>query len=439
MPFTKVIKDHLADSHVIADMRDSLRHFAGQQSDARILILASLISGFGGVLSGFILVLYVKEFAGGTTAYGSIMLVSGVANVLVLLFSGQLGDRVGHKPVMLLAGVLAIGGTLLYAGFTAITQSVPQVDTLTVFFAAAALGGASGGLAGPATNALLAEKSTASESKYVFSFASFVGTLAGAAGNLIGGSIPGLFSGLFDFAPVQSYQMVFYFAVVFQAIGLLVLLRVREEPHTHDVVEASVAERSRAWRQIAMFAVPQATIGFGAGFVIPYFQVYFELRFAVPLEEIAIAFMLNSLVMAAALLLIPKAAERLGSVRATLTTQVGAIVLLIIIPFIPPPYYWLCVALFVVRMVLMNVSGPILTAYMMQRVPAHARGTATSMTMIAWISSNSLGIFFGGFLWDGGGWTFQFLICTALYVCAVGMYASFFMKDDDRAAGGGAA
>jgi hypothetical protein len=83
MPFTKVIKDHLADSHVIADMRDSLRHFAGQQSDARLLIMASLISGFGGVLSGFILVLYVKEFAGGTVAYGSIMLVSGVANSTV--------------------------------------------------------------------------------------------------------------------------------------------------------------------------------------------------------------------------------------------------------------------------------------------------------------------------------------------------------------------
>jgi len=423
MPFTKVIKDHLAESHVIADMRDSLRHFRNQQSDAKRLILASLISGFGSVLSGFILVLYINEFAGGTVAYGSIMLVSGVANIMVLMFSGQLGDWVGHKPVLLLAGILAICGTVLYASFT----------TLQFFFAAAALGGAAGGLSGPATNALLAEKSTASESKYVFSYASFVGTLAGAAGNLIGGMIPMVFGRFMDFGPVRNYQMVFYFAVIFQIIGWLVLLRVPEEPHCHVAKVVTSQERNSAWRWIAMFAIPQAVIGFGAGFVIPYFQVYFELRFGVPVEVIAVAFMFNSLVMAAALLLIPKAAERLGSMHATMATQIGAILLLVIIPFVPPPYYWVCVVLFIARMVLMNVSGPIITAYMMQKVPAHARGSATSITMIAWISSNSLGIFFGGFLWNGGGWSLQFIICTSLYVVATLLYASFFLKSDDKA------
>jgi predicted MFS family arabinose efflux permease len=223
-------------------------------------------------------------------------------------------------------------------------------------------------------------------------------------------------------------------------LGLLVLWRVTEAPHDHVKSHASSEQRSTAMRQIAMFAVPQAVIGFGAGFVIPYFQVYFEQRFAVPLEDIAVAFMLNSLVMAAALLLIPKAAERLGSVHATLMTQVGAIVLLVIIPFVPPPYYWLCVALFIARMVLMNVSGPILTAFMMQRVPAHARGTATSVTMIAWISSNSLGMFFGGFMWNtGGGYYTQFIICTSLYVVATCLYASFFLKSDDKKADANAA
>ena len=380
MPFTKVIRDQLAGSHVIADMRDSLGHFKHQERDAKLLILASLISGFGGVLSGFILVIFFSNFVeGGTISYGSIVLVSMISNVTVLLFSGQLADRVGHKPVLVLAGILAISGTLFYAAF----------DTLGVYFAAAALGGASGGLSGPATNALLAEKSSAIESKYVFSFASFAGTLAGAAGNLVGGMIPLFFQEAFQLAEVEGFHMVFWFAVMFQILGLCVLLWVKEEPHCHVVGEVAKEEQKRAWRWIAMFAVPQAIIGFGAGFVIPYFQIYFELRFDVSIELVAIAFTLNSLVMAAALLLIPKAAERLGSIRATLTTQVGAIVLLIIIPFIPPPYYWVCVALFVARMVLMNVSGPILTAYMMQKVPAHARGSATSMTMIAWISSNS--------------------------------------------------
>ncbi|MFH0815997.1 MAG: MFS transporter [Methanobacteriota archaeon] len=425
MPFTKVIKDSLAESHVIADMRDSLRHFRNQQADAKQLILASLISGFGSVLSGFILVLYVNQFAGGTVAFGSIMLVSGVANIMVLMFSGLLGDWVGHKPVLLLAGVLAICGTALYASFT----------SLQIFFAAAALGGASGGLAGPATNALLAEKSSTSESKYVFSYASFVGTLAGAAGNLIGGMIPMIFSRFMDFGPVRNYQMVFYFAVVFQAIGWLLLLRVPEEPHCHVARAVTSGERKSAWRWIAMFALPQAVIGFGAGFVIPYFQVFFELRFGVSVEVIAVAFMFNSLVMAAALLLIPKAAERLGSMHATMATQIGAIVLLVIIPFVPPPHYWLCVVLFIARMVLMNVSGPIITAYMMQKVPTHARGTATSMTMIAWISSNSLGMFFGGFMWNGAsaGYVPQFIICTSLYIAATCLYASFFLKADDKA------
>jgi len=215
-------------------------------------------------------------------------------------------------------------------------------------------------------------------------------------------------------------------------VGFFVLWRVSEAPHDHVKQAVTREDRSAAWRHIAMFAIPQATIGFGAGFVIPYFQVYFEKRFDVPINDIGIAFMLNNLVMAAALLLIPKAAERMGSIRATLATQVGAITLLVIIPFVPPPYYWLCVALFIARMVLMNVSGPILTAYMLQHVPQHARGTATSMTMIAWVTSNSLGIFIGGFLWNEGVYWPQFIICLTLYVVATFMYATFFLKKDDR-------
>ncbi|MBI5000826.1 MAG: MFS transporter [Euryarchaeota archaeon] len=422
----KGVRDFTSYLHAAGNMLDSFTHFRGQKREAKLLVMALLLSGFGGTLNGFILLLYVTQLGLSPVFYGTLMLISGMMTIATLLFSGYLSDKVGRKRV-LAAGLLL--STLGSASFFLFTDS----QAVWGLMLAVALGGIAGGLSGPASNAFLSELSTESDRKYLFSFSSFVGTVGAAIGTILGGLIPGIFMGTFGYELLSSYRMVFFFAVFFQLAALLVLVAVKNGMGRPAERPAAKATPRDVRKLIAMFSMPMAMIGFGAGFVIPYFQVFFQRQFDADITSIAAAFMLNNAVMALALLLIPKAAERMGSVKAMLATQGIAVVILSIIPFVYPPFFWVSVGLFVARMVLMNVSGPVLTSFMLCVVPEENRGAASSATMFAWMGANAVGTFLGGPSWAlGANYLVNFAICIALYIGGLSLYAIFFFGMDDR-------
>ncbi|MEW5937380.1 MAG: MFS transporter [Candidatus Thermoplasmatota archaeon] len=413
------LRNFLSYLNVPRDILDSLGHFAHQSRSAKLLVLVTFLSGFGGTLAGFILVLHIERLGYGTETFGTLMLLSGMVTIATLIFSGVLSDALGRKRMMACGLLLSTLGTLCFSMRTA----------LPWLFAATAMGGVAGGLIGPSSSALLSELGSNKERKFLFSYAAFVGTVGGAGATMLAGMIPGAFISMAGFSVVQGYQMVFLFAFAFQISALVALGFVRSgtQPNHGDGKDAQKTVR----RLIMKFSLPMAVIGFGAGFVIPYFQVFFELRFHAPVELIGAAFMIEHLVMALALLWIPRAAERFGSMRAIIGTQGTAVLLLVLIPVIPPPYFWLVVALFVARMVLMNVSAPILSSFMMGCIPEENRATATSATMFAWIASNSIGIFLAGPIWAGASHYLPFTICIVLYVLGLSLYTLFFWGVDD--------
>jgi len=396
----------------------SFGNFRGFRRDARKMIAAGLIDNMSTAINGFVLVLYLNVLGYSNVIFGTLALIMEVSQVIVLVASGFIADRFGRKKTILLGFGLGTLGMMHFAFF----------NSMPAFIAASVLLGASSGFTGPAFSAFLSEKTTQKRRKYLFSLNSIVANAGSGAVTLVGGFIPLLFTSYMGFASEPSYRMIFLLAFLlkFAAIGLMVQVRT-DKPR--PVQKESRAAEKDHWILLTKFAIPQALTGIGAGVLIPYLPLYFKLRFEMDIGPIGVLFALQAFSMALITIYLPKMAERRGTVAITVAFHAVSVVLMITMPF--TPWLALVVLLFLIRAALMNVPGPIMTSFMMSKLPHSLRATAQSYTGFAWMLTHALGVFIGGFLWDTGDLIMPFYIATTLYVISISTYFLFFYKMDD--------
>lgn len=397
----------------------TLRKYSGFNHDAKLMVGAGLIHFLGFSLLGFALILYLKVLGYNSIDYGYLMAAMEAGNVVILLASGVLADRYGRKLMMLISTFLGIAGFGLI-GF---------IDTLPAFYIAVILLGASGGLWGPAFNALLTVKTRPKRRKYLFSLNGIVGNMGSGFITLIGGFIPLFFMSFFHFQKEPSYQMIFVLAFILKISSIFIILKIKKDKTFKPKLDSSGNPEKRPWGLLIKFSLPATFTGIGAGMLVPYFPHYFEERFGMDINEIGIAFAILAFVMAFMIIYLPRLAERGGTVVTTTSFHVIAIITMISIPFTP----WLAgvVLLFVARAALMNVPGPIMTSFMMEKMPASTRATANSSVQFAWLSTHAIGLLIGGYLWNTGDLVLPFYISTTLYIVSAILYFSFFVKMDD--------
>ncbi len=396
------------------------RRFTGFRKDARRMISAGLIDNMSFAINGFVLVLYLNALGYSNVVFGSLSLIMEVSHVIVLLASGLIADRFGRKKTILFGFALGTLGMMHFALFS----------SLPAFFMAAILLGASSGFTGPAFSAFLSEKTTQKRRKYLFSLNSIVAHMGSGAIMLVGGFIPMLFISYFGFTNEPAYRMIFMVAFLLKFVAIALMMQVKTDRPKKAVKGTNRTERKH-WVMMTKFAIPQALTGIGAGVLIPYFPIYFKLRFELDLGTIGILFAMQAFVMAAITLYLPRMAEKRGSVMITAAFHGVSIIAMIMIPF--TAWLFLVVILFVVRASLMNVPGPIMTSFMMSQLPHSLRATAQSYTGFAWMLTHAAGVFIGGFIWDTGDLLLPFLISTTLYIISTASYILFFYKMDDAA------
>jgi MFS family permease len=180
---------------------------------------------------------------------------------------------------------------------------------------------------------------------------------------------------------------------------------------------------------IGLFAITSILIGFGAGLVIPWFQVYFRLKFDASYSNIGYVFALQQFVLALSILLMPKIADRTGSVNTIVITQGLAIIVLVLIP--SSPLFALAAVLFVVRAVLMNIAGPIQGAFMMGIICEEDRASATAINSLCWTGAWSLGTVVAGYVME---WNIDapFIITAAFYTAYSVLFYLFFKDIKER-------
>ena len=161
-------------------------------------------------------------------------------------------------------------------------------------------------------------------------------------------------------------------------------------------------------------------IGFGAGMVIPYFNVFLTRKLGVESDLVGLILSLSQGATAVAGLIAPILARRYGTVATVVGTQLASIPFLLLIA-LPPNVYLVSFALFM-RSALMNMSNPVASGFSMEIVDAEKRGKMSSLMRIADNVTRSASAVVAGYVMANWSYEVPYFFTAILYVLASVIY-----------------
>jgi len=183
-------------------------------------------AGFSIVIPFLSLYLY-QDRGLSMTIVGSIMMVAGICSALGHIAGGELSDRFGRRPVVLISLAVRV---IMYAGMAALIAASAQLWIIIVFYIT---GQSIGMMERPASSAILTDLSPKKRLMEAFSLFRVGVNLGWAAGPAIGGYL----------ATFLPYSWLFGVSALLTALALLLVLlylkesraRTKEKMGTHNL------------------------------------------------------------------------------------------------------------------------------------------------------------------------------------------------------------
>ncbi|QSO46172.1 MFS transporter [Alicyclobacillus mengziensis] len=381
---------------IFSEYRDILK---GAHRNVRLYFLASFLAQFGMGFAGILYNLYIKSLGFPDTVAGAYVSASSLASTLSLVPAGIISDRIGRRTAVLFAGALS---SIVMMG-----QALANSPWLIVMGAFAA--GMVSSVIWVSALPLLAENTEKEDRFHLFSVNFGITLVAQVVGSVASGSLAQGFGSFLG--PVWSIRLTLLIGAFIALFSLIPFSKIEQvqrprvrRPMDDETDLQSQTSRSRGLSRqpkrlrlrsrfkfrgsraqlflVMKFAVASTLVGFGAGLVIPYLNLYFAERFHMTKVSIGIVIGLAQAVTALAMFIGPALARRIGPVKAAVTFQMSSI------PFLLTTAYatnaWLASGAVVVRNALMNAANPIQDSVMMALVSEDIRGFAVSVGQTLW-------------------------------------------------------
>jgi MFS family permease len=181
-------------------------------------------------------------------------------------------------------------------------------------------------------------------------------------------------------------------------------------------------------QMIVKLLLPNAIISIGAALLIPYMNVFFRERHQVPDETLGAIFAVSSVVTGVATLAAPLLARRFGKVRSVAWAQAASLPFLLTIGFAPS--LALAAVAFWTRGALMNMGGPLYSAFMMEKAPVGERATVNAFASVTWNLGWAVCPYLSGVVQERWGFNPLFLTTSALYGLAAALTYWFFAANE---------
>jgi MFS family permease len=371
----------------------------------RLVMVGVFISVANGIYS-FGFVLFLQRLGHDTGYQGLLLSFMEITVALTILPLGMLAPRAGPRRSLFL-GIVCLALAYFSIMFaTQLWQFVPGMLLL----------GLGTAIISPVLAAALADTVCDQDSKYLMSINAFFTMLAGAVGFGLSGAL------------VQLAGEPGGFRAVFGLAGATVIFGAALLGARMELSCAPMNGKKGTARKIFPFVLPQFVLGLGAGLVIPFFPVYFKLRFDASTQTISTIFTVTQVIWALTYIAMPIIAARKGSVRTLILMQSAAVAALFAIPLTVD--FQSTAVLFGARMILMNASRPLADSYMMTLVGKDLRSTAVAANQLAWMLPHMISVAAGGVLMTVNR-EVPFFICGMLYIASTALYARFFIGRDD--------
>jgi MFS family permease len=282
---------------------------------------------------------------------------------------------------------------------------------------------------------LLAASSERYERAHLFGTSQAVSIGFSFIGSILGGFLPGWFALSLalpvDSAPSFQLALVSWFLPT--AISILPLFFVRDKlaPGSKDVGDVPPGVEPKGRRSVFVkFAITSGIIGLGAGFIIPFLNVFFWEFYALPTPVVGIITALGQGTLAAGVLLAPVLSTRIGKVSTVVITQALSLPFVVLLAAVVNPL--VAVIAYLLRGVLMNASNPMNNALRMELVPSRWRPNLNAVHTAAHRVTRSLSIQVTGPLFDQGQYLLPFWYTLGCYSVSTVLYWLFFRGAERR-------
>lgn len=383
--------------------------------NTKYLILSAAFGSIGATLVRFLFSIYLNALGLGKSDIGLIIFIMCIAATLPLIPIGYLSDKYGRIKFVFLGIFVSCIGYLILC----FTENVLALYLVAIFL------GCGSALYMPSFLGYLSDTAGKDTQKYLFSLHMFSTILAGGVSNFFAGMMPEFFANLFNASVEKGFRIAFFIGLLFVILQIIPLCIASSK----SLVRVSVSHRSilsaLKTKTILMLSLPQMFFGLGAGFIIPFFQLYFIWRFNTPLPLIGTIFAITSFIWCPLCLLVPYLAERVGSVKTIFSLQLCAILVLICIPL--SPTLLILTTMYIVRMILMNLAGPIYNSYAVNIVPREYKSLTLSATSFTFSLFNAISPVAAGYIYESN-INLPYYICASLYISGSLIFFVYFRR-----------
>ncbi len=393
-------------------------NLAAFQPNARLYLSAQVLSGAAMGVYRLLFNFYVLSLGYDETLLGILVTANSLTALLVALPMGYLADAIGRKASLVLGSVinsLALLSAVLF----------PQAWVLV---GANVLSGAAQGLMGATGGPFLMENSSERERTYLFSFAQGLLMTSVFVGNWVGGYLPTWMANRLGVLPTsaEAYRLALGAVVVVIGMAAVPYLLLRAPKRTSERSSfASPAFFIQERGLLARLITPLLATSLGAGMIMPFLNVFYRQVHDLPDATIGTLFAWGSLAMAIGLMIAPPLADRYGKIQLVVVSQALSIPFLAIMGYAP---YALSAGAYLIRLALMNMSGPVYQTFVMEKVAPERRATVASLSSMAfnfgWAFTPSI----SGWLQTNYGFGPIYAWTIILYVLSTYLYWVFFWR-----------
>ncbi len=180
------------------------------------------------------------------------------------------------------------------------------------------------------------------------------------------------------------------------------------------------------------FLLYNLIIGFGAGLVVPYFNVYLKYKVNATTGQIGVIMSLAQAATGIGGLITPRMAYKFGRVKTIIMCQVASIPFLMLIA-LPPNINIVAIALFI-RNGLMNMASPVVGNMSMELIEEHERPMFASINNISNNLSRALSAVVAGFIMNNfsRGYEIPYFITSIMYIAGTAYFYKCFKGFDKK-------
>ncbi len=397
------------DDKVIADYLAMLRRF---NRNVRLYLLSGVLIGFttvGGIYN-VLLNLYVLRLGYGLEFIGLVSATGALSFAVFCLPAGTMGRRWGIRHMMIAGMSLIVVGNALLP-LVEFVSAAWQAEFLLATRLPRAMGFA---LYIVNANPFLMSATSPEERTHVFSVQAALWPLAGFAGGVVGGFLPGLFANILGLSldDPEPYRHTLFVAAALLSPAVWVLLSTREVG-TRQSQEGSADEAGPAPRGpiffIALVVLFQTA---GVAGIQSFFNVYLDEGLRVSTALIGTLIAAGQLVGGVAALSTPLISMRLGHRRLIQWGSLGAI--LVFLPLIFIAQWGVAGLAYVALSALASIRFAAFVVYQQEMVPARWRSIMSgAASMASGLSFSSVALV-GGYMIPALGYDSLFLLCAGL-------------------------